>query len=605
MSIAVSIGGVDVTEKVTQQTFSISWRLGERATANLRLWDTTGTFTIAAGQELVVTDGGTPIFGGSVDSYTHERVTPAFWFFSVAAVGYESRLDKRVVNAVAYGRAPFTTNAISDLLIFLGTDCPFYDGYPVRVRTTNTPPGGLNTTTTYYVRDRTSTTCKLAATSGGSAINLTDDGTGDHHLIWMAGAVIRRLRDFYGILEGLTAGTIREGAAVELATYDYSKVSEIFQGMADISGYVWFVDASKAVHFVPRTEFTAPFSIGSGTTDVLAAGWSVRKTREEKANRILLRINDSAYADTGVSFVGDSSKRIFWVATPIRSMTSITLDAAEQTVGIVGETGLDWYYTPGDHWIYQDAGGTVLTSGNTLHVTYRAFGMQHQTAEDVSDQTAVAATETGTSGVYEMALADDSLANTTVGDTAAAALLARYKQLPVEVSYGARTAGVQVGQVQTIGLTEFGLSGSYLIDTVGAGFDDDGKLRYTVHAISTTRLANFLDVFKAFLTGGGGATSGGAAGGGGAIVSGGVTIQEVTLADGPGTTTISATIDASAGAVLAMDIAQSAVGGRQIAWSSQFSSGTSVNILMGPNEHTKKIFIGLSDSKWYLFSILQ
>lgn len=605
MSITVTIGGVDITAKVMMSTFNLSWRLGERAAANLKLWDETGSFSLAEGQEIIASDGGTPIFGGSIDSHEHDRIHPGLWFFSAAAVGYEQRLDKRVINAIAYGRAPFTTNAIPDLLTFEGSDCPFYDGYPVRVRTTNTAPAPLNTTTTYYVRDRTATTCKLAATSGGSAINLTDDGTGNHHLIWMAGAVVRILRESIGIAEGITAGTIREGAAVELATFDYAKVSEIIQSMADLSGYVWFVDASKALQFVPRAEFTAPFSVGSGTTDVMAAGFKKRATREEKANRILLRINDSAYADTLVSFVGDGVKRIWRVATPIRSVTAISVNATEKTVGVVGETGLDFYYTPGDYWIYQDAAGTVLTGAETLFVTYRAFGMQHQTAEDTGDQSSVATAETGTSGIYELALSDDSLTNTAVGDTAAAALLSRYKQLPVEVNYSTRTAGVKPGQVQTIGLTEFGLSGTYLIDSVSAAFDENAELRYAVHAISTTRLASFLDVFKAFLTGGGGATSGGAAGGGGAIVTGGVTVQEVTLVDGPGTTTISASIDASPGAVLAMDISQSAVGGRQIAFSAQFATGTNVNIPMGPNERIKKIFIGLSDSKWYLFSILQ
>lgn len=41
-------------------------------------------------------------------------------------------------------------------------------------------PGGLTTGTTYYVRDVSGKTCKLAATSGGAALTLASAGTGIH-----------------------------------------------------------------------------------------------------------------------------------------------------------------------------------------------------------------------------------------------------------------------------------------------------------------------------------------------------------------------------------------------------------------------------------------
>mgnify|MGYP003113580698 CR=1 FL=1 len=43
--------------------------------------------------------------------------------------------------------------------------------------------GGLTSGTTYFVRDKTTTTIKLAATSGGTAIDLTSQGTGSAHTL--------------------------------------------------------------------------------------------------------------------------------------------------------------------------------------------------------------------------------------------------------------------------------------------------------------------------------------------------------------------------------------------------------------------------------------
>ena len=53
----------------------------------------------------------------------------------------------------------------------------------VRLTTTGTLPAPLATGTTYYVRDKSGNTRKLAATSGGAAIDLTDAGTGTHTII--------------------------------------------------------------------------------------------------------------------------------------------------------------------------------------------------------------------------------------------------------------------------------------------------------------------------------------------------------------------------------------------------------------------------------------
>lgn len=50
----------------------------------------------------------------------------------------------------------------------------------VQFSTDDTLPAPLQPNTDYYVRDATANTFKVSLTSGGTAINLTDDGTGDH-----------------------------------------------------------------------------------------------------------------------------------------------------------------------------------------------------------------------------------------------------------------------------------------------------------------------------------------------------------------------------------------------------------------------------------------
>ncbi len=90
-------------------------------------------------------------------------------------------------------------------------------------------------------------------------------------------------------------------------------------------------------------------------------------------------------------------------------------------------------------------------------------------------------------------------------------------------------------------------------------------------------------------------------GGGGA---GTVETLTADLVDGPGTTTLSSVNDPTLGAILAVKIEQSAVGGRQIAWSSQFAASTSTDIGMWANAITKRLFVGMADGKWHDYSQL-
>lgn len=50
----------------------------------------------------------------------------------------------------------------------------------IRVSSTTTLPAGLTASRVYYVRDATASTFKVAVTSGGTAVDITDTGTGVH-----------------------------------------------------------------------------------------------------------------------------------------------------------------------------------------------------------------------------------------------------------------------------------------------------------------------------------------------------------------------------------------------------------------------------------------
>jgi len=73
----------------------------------------------------------------------------------------------------------FTANPSTDQLT---TQVNFSNDAYVLVLSSNTAPAGLTSGSAYYVVNTTGTSFKLSATSGGSAINITDTGTGNQYL---------------------------------------------------------------------------------------------------------------------------------------------------------------------------------------------------------------------------------------------------------------------------------------------------------------------------------------------------------------------------------------------------------------------------------------
>lgn len=612
MAITVEINGTDRTSQVLLEGLSVGWKLAARSTCDFTV--KSGTYAPTIGHKVRVLDGSTAIYVGSIDEFAqYDAGDGATVFYDCLCVSLEQRLDKVIFDSVyTYGKIFFTLNSISDVLT-MGNGTtefnPFSNGAAVQMRVGvgGSLPGGASESTTYYVINRTDDTCQLSATSGGSAVNFSSAGSGDLYLVWMAGTIINTL--MASAVEGVSTGTIRNGAAVESLMADFTSYSSVLNYLAELSGYIWFIDPdTEELQFVSRTEYTAPFSVGNSSTDVLATNGRrdlrFRHTREEYANTIYQKMSEEYNATFIEGKTADGSKKKFRLFFPIRSIVSIDGFSGDD-IGIYGvDTGKEWYYTPGDYWIVRSSSGAAPAAG-TIFVNYTRFGFNQPYdsgtfavlyAEDATEVSARASAESGTTGRYVKVLSDPSITDQDQAMAAANAALARYKTIAIEMTYSTRTSGVLPGQLQTVNLTLYGISGTFLIDTVSAELDGDANLRYKVRALSTTRLGDYVSVFETFV--GGTAASGGVGGGGGggAITAGGDYYAVTLTADA----TISRTVGA-AGTTLFLKIIQDGTGGWAATPSSDFEDTESpLDIRKEAGATTGFLFIS-NGTKWEPF----
>jgi hypothetical protein len=91
----------------------------------------------------------------------------------------------------------------TDNTLVVGNGHNLLNGQLVTVRSTNTPPGGLQVLTLYYVVSRTANAISLALTPGGSVITLSSAGTGSHSVVPFD------ITGFYNMADGPTMSNNR------------------------------------------------------------------------------------------------------------------------------------------------------------------------------------------------------------------------------------------------------------------------------------------------------------------------------------------------------------------------------------------------------------
>lgn len=292
--------------------------------------------------------------------------------------------------------------------------------------------------------------------------------------------------------DGVTTGDIATGPVIGPVKWNYQRVSQALNDLSDLTGYAWWIDADKSLHFVARGAVAAPFTITTASGNFRRL--RVETTRTEYRNRQYVKAGFGLTPSRTETIEGDGTRKTFVLAYPAGTEPTIPT----KTFGIRGlETGMDWYWQKGDPVISQDDGATALGAGATLSVTYQGLYPILVNSQIDAEITARAAAEGG-SGLYEELVADSNIDTEDAGLDKADALLRRYGHIPRTVTFETDTGGLRAGQLMAaVSVPELGLDGDWLIASVAAR-DVSGKImRYTVTAWDGEALGGWVNFFAA------------------------------------------------------------------------------------------------------------
>jgi hypothetical protein len=259
-----------------------------------------------------------------------------------------------------------------------------------------------------------------------------------------------------------------------ISSIKYDSVGNWFDNLCTMASstdvWYWYTTPYRVVVLAKQTTTAAPFNIDDSDLSDGNALVQIKDTdtREQYLNRAYVHLGQALTGGTFPdAFTGNSVARVFYTTHPVGSAPTINVNGTVKTVGVLGQdTGKDWYWNQDSTVITQDAGGVVLTSGDTLNVIYQ---FNYNPIFLYSDDTEVgnrSDIESGT-GYYEQVFdASATGPGGNDGQAQAQATVLQYGRVPSRFEIQTYRGGLAIGQTIHIELTDFGVDADFLIDSV-------------------------------------------------------------------------------------------------------------------------------------------
>lgn len=290
--------------------------------------------------------------------------------------------------------------------------------------------------------------------------------------------VIEDLVDRYAPTSGITTTNVIEGVTLSQIVFNYVQISQAIRKVADLTGRHWYIDYDKDIHYLTLEDDLAPFDIDS--TSANFEGLQLKKDTSQIKNRIYVRGGTKLSDFVTYETVGDGATRHFVIPDKAHDV-SLTLNGVDQTVGIknINTSGFDYYLNFEEKYIEQDEGATLLTSSDTLILTYKydiPILVAQQDEASISEH-----------GAYEFAIFDRTITTTDAARDRAIAELTDYADAQVDGSFQTWTAGFRSGQTININRSDYGINDNYIVQKVQASSIGGGNFKYTISLTSAKK----------------------------------------------------------------------------------------------------------------------
>jgi len=169
---------------------------------------------------------------------------------------------------------------------------------------------------------------------------------------------------------GITTSNVLSGPAIDQISFNYIQISQAMRTITDLTGYNWYVDYNKDLHFFPIGTNMAPISLSDSGDNYW--GLDLTQDNSQLKNRVYVRGSTKLSNMTTNGQKGDGTSTIFLLPDKPHNIT-ITVNGVSKSVGIqnIDLSGFDFYLNYDEKYLVQDSGGAVLGTSDVLSVQYQ------------------------------------------------------------------------------------------------------------------------------------------------------------------------------------------------------------------------------------------
>lgn len=302
--------------------------------------------------------------------------------------------------------------------------------------------------------------------------------------------------------EGISADTslIIDGPFINRVVFPYWTVSKALDHLCDLAGLNWNIDNNKKLRVFDRAEYVAPWTL----TDLVQ-----HKNFKQSQSMTKYRNRQYVLAGTGKTSLQstevptpkpDGVSRKFILRFPVAETPVIYINGIAVPTENIGVNGLDkdkaWYFSYGSNVISQEPEEDVLNDSDGISVDYYGMYPIRTVLDNDAGITERQSAEPGTSGIYESVVSEKSLNTVSQATDYANALILKYGNVPDKVSFSTSVNGLEAGQLITITKPLYGISESFLIESIAIRPSDGDAVLYNISALDGAAVGGWEVFFK-------------------------------------------------------------------------------------------------------------
>lgn len=296
-----------------------------------------------------------------------------------------------------------------------------------------------------------------------------------------------------------TTANVDVGPTIETITFNHISLRKCFEKLANVTGYEWWVDYSRDVHFKAPDSLPAPESL----TDSLNNHTGVAITCDftQVRNSIVVQGGEEEIAVYESQFIkGDGVATSFFLEETPTAVQYVKLNGVSKTFDEDpnDEIGLYFMYNKTEKYVRVVAGNPTPSLTDTIEISYKYSIPVLSKVKSAASVLAMKALEGG-DGVHDFTITDISIKSAAEARLRALKELDQYSNPLIIGSFNTRsdllTAGsiFSPGQLLTVNLPQWGIvvDTTYLIQQVDVTLSEDGtNIIYTYDVRFGGRLLN-------------------------------------------------------------------------------------------------------------------